>query len=352
MKMTDPYRKALAGTLKSTTHGLPPMDLAFTNNTEIPLSLYLISDEGCWLGRSVSGYFLAGYPAPLIPPGTSWGTLGGVDPDWYFLFLNTYTGAFVAVRRAASAVVVNNANVIIVTCADLLDPNSIGPVPMPNRSVVIPPDSPRVAVGCGKLPATGNTVIREQYWQRLPDSYSIAAGARRTVSYTVTAGMESTSSERTQLASSVTGSATAGWGPISASVSASLSANATNFQQITTSLETTSFVSQDYDNTGGTSARMFLYWQLTNVLTLFDPTWKPLTSLIYGSEGPAVVSTPADPAELPPRPLERRLPVSPAMRARLAEVAYLPPGAGPGPDGADGHHPAVRAAERRGGGAR
>jgi hypothetical protein len=328
--MTQEYQKALNETLKSTNSG-QYMDVRFLNATEIPLSVYLISDKACWLGRDVLGYgyFVAGAPAIKVAPGAEVGTYGGIDADWYFIFLNSFSGAFVAALRAGTASPPPG-GVLTVTCDDLLDPNTIGSVPAPNKSVVIPPDSPRVVVGCGKL-ANGNTVIREQYWQRLPDSYSISAGAKRTISYTVTSGMENTTSERSQLGAAVMGSTTAGWGPISATVSASLSTNSTSFQQITTNVETTSFVSQRYDNSAGDTARMFLYWQLTNVLTLFDPDGTPLSSLIYGSEGPAVIDAFPRADELPPRPLTKERPMSEEMRAQLAAVDRTPAdGAGVG----------------------
>ncbi len=320
MKMTQAYQDAINGTLLSQDTGVAVDNLTFYNGTEIPLDVYLVSDTGCWLGGYA--FSVPGGSPTVVSPLSQWpATVGGTDTGWYFVFLNSYSGAFAAAIQANSAEPQGNNNVVSVGCADLLYPNNIGSVPKPNQSVLIPADSPRIVVGCGTLP-TGYTVAREQYWQRLPDSYSLSGGASKTISYTVTSGMERTTSEESQLAASVTGSASAGWGPISATVSASLSASSTSFQQVTTSLETTSFVSQTYTNPNQ-SPEMFLYWQLTNVLTVFDSNGNPASSMIYGAEGPALIYD-CNLDELPPRPLEKLLPMSAGMRARLSSVSVEP----------------------------
>ncbi|MEE1742034.1 hypothetical protein PUR49_36785 [Streptomyces sp. BE147] len=156
--------------------------------------------------------------------------------NWYWLFSNAYTGAFAA-----------------------------------------------ALVGCGILP-NGNAVIRQQYWQRLPDSYSIGPLETKTVESTVTSGMQQTSSNLTTVEGSVTGSASAGWGPVSASVSASLSASATSFQQFTATTQTTSYVSDHYENHSETASEMHLHWQLTDSITVYDADGTALSSIITGTQ--------------------------------------------------------------------
>ncbi|MER5988778.1 hypothetical protein [Streptomyces sp. NPDC001787] len=342
MKMNSVYQDAINETLQSTNTGHTLLDLTLSNQLTFPVAVYLISDSGWWIG-GLDNIFSEppGYPGLVIP---AWGRLDFAtefDLGWYVLFLNAYSGAFVTVMQVQSATYSpeSGRNWLIANPSYLVDPSDIGPVPEPNASVVIPPDSPRVVVGSGPLNETGNTVVREQYWQRLPDSYSIAAGARRTISYSTTSGMESTTSEQTTLAASVTGSTTAGWGPVSATLTASLSDNSTNFQQTSTTVERTAFVSQTYDNTDNLASRIVFYWQLTNVLTVFDPDGNALASLIYGTESPAVIDAHTLGA-LPPRPLEKRLPMSADMKARLPAA---PPTAG------DGHRPAPSAGTHEGG---
>ncbi|MFJ6482375.1 hypothetical protein ACIQK6_19975 [Streptomyces sp. NPDC091682] len=295
--------------------------MTFTNQTCIPLSLYLLSTEGDHFSCQTT-------PDQYLPEGTVLLPANGQESytrqdsgtDWYWLFTNSYTGAFAAAVRTPES------GSVTITSFDLLDPNDIGLPPKPGDGVIIPQDSPSIMVGCGEL-ETGNVVVREQYWQRLPDSYSIAAGAKRTISYTTTAGMESTTSEQSHVAESVTGSATAGWGPVSATLTASLSNDSTTFQQASTNVETTAYVSQTYDNSKGVKSRTCFYWQLTNVLTMFDSTGNALASLVYGAESPAVIDV-HSPDDLPPRPLEKELPMSADMRARLS---WSPPTAAAGP---------------------
>ncbi|MEU9702872.1 hypothetical protein [Streptomyces sp. NPDC047981] len=315
MRMNQMYQQALDGTLTSQITGNTGR-FTFANTTEIPLGGYLVSDTGVWLGVVPQGNtFGPGNPAIDLEPGEQWRTYTTpLDFGSYFVFVNRYSGAFALVFPAMNAQPDGPNWNITIDCSCLLDPNDIGIPPTPNAYVIVPPDSPRVVVGCGVV--NGNTVAREQYWRRLPQSYSIAKGEVRTESYTTSSGIEATSSQQADLATSVGVSASAGWGPISTSLSASVSAGSSTFQQVTTNTQSTSFLSESFDNTAGESAQMYLYWGLTNVVTIFDATGTALSSFIYGSEDPAVIDGPRDPLALPPRPLEKTMPMSPRM-ARL-----------------------------------
>ncbi|MEU3499152.1 hypothetical protein ABZ747_37420 [Kitasatospora cineracea] len=314
--MTTAYQQALDGTLTSTSIG-STAQFSFNNATVIPLGVYLVSDRGVWLGYDSDGNtFGVGYPSLGVSPGSEWpGLTGQLDYGWYFVFVNYFTGAFVAVLQAASGGS-DPQDWVTVDNDDLLDANDIGLPPVPNKGVVIPPDSPRVVVGCGK--AGANVIVREQYWRRLPTSYSIARGQKRKENYTTTTGIENTTSDQSDIASAVGAGAGASWGPISASISASLNASSSSFQQVTTSTRTTSSVAQTFDNTEGDAAKMFLHWQLTNVVSVLDSHGRPFSSLIYASEDPAVIGGSYDPDGLPERPLKKAIPMSPQMREILA----------------------------------
>jgi hypothetical protein len=328
MRMNRTYQQALDGVLKSTITGNTGT-FTFANATEIPLGGYLISDTGVWLGMVPgSNSFAEGNPSMRLGAGTQWWTsTAPIDMGCYFIFINYYSGAFAAVYPATAAVPYNGNLILTVECSDLLIPNDIGVPPTPNQDVVIPPDSPRIVVGCGVV--NGNCVAREQYWRRLPESYSLARGQQRTENYTTTSGIEVTTSQQSQLAASVGVGASAGWGPISASISASVSASSSTFQQVSTNTQTTTFVSQSFDNTKGLAAKMFLYWQLTNVVTVFDSNGDALSSLIYGSEEPAVIDGPYDLSGLPARPLKKELPMSPQMRELLTQGTQIGEGSEP-----------------------
>ncbi|WP_426361858.1 hypothetical protein [Streptomyces sp. E-08] len=313
------YQKAINEELKSTTTGDGFLEFRLNNSLAFPVAVYLISDDGWWVGAVDSSFIMPGLPGIVVRSSAVVPVNNYIDKGWYFLFLNAYSGAFVAALQADEAFRVPGGGYYVLTLnpTHLLEPNDLGSVPKPSKDIVIPTDSPRVVVACGML-GTGNVAVREQYWQRLPDSYSISKGAKRTVDYTVTSGMERTTSEQSRLGSSVMGSASVGWGPISATLSASLSVNSTTFQQVSTNVETTAFVSQTYDNTAGKKSRICFYWQLTNVLTVFDGAGVAQSSLVYGAESPAVIDA-HDLAALPPRPVRKPRPMSADMRARLPE---------------------------------
>lgn len=205
--------------------------------------------------------------------------------------------------------------------ADLLDPNDIGEVPVPSRTKVIPPDGPRILVGTGKLPV-GNTVSREQFWQRQPESYSIAPGQTKTVTYTATSGTQDSSSNEETVNKSVSASASAGWGPISASVSAALSTSSTTSQQVTVTTQTTSFVANEYENKND-YPEMLLFWQLVDVVTVFDPDGNPLSSIVSGTQ-PVVISGPWNVDEIKKPPVEPAAVHTVGTRPTLASLEPAP----------------------------
>ncbi|WP_445516350.1 hypothetical protein [Streptomyces sp. NEAU-174] len=311
MQMNDMYQSAINGTLKSgyTELGQP---LTFHNMTTTCLAMYEIASDGTrWGWDKEEQEFSSGQPSGQIVQGTAHpGYQGGQSTtleqpylNAYWLFVNAWSGAFAAVFQTPT----DGSSDIYITDWDLLEPNDIGTIPTPDTDagILIPTDSPRIVVGSGLLGPTGygtpNVVIREQFWQRLPDSYSIAPGETKHSSYTVTSGRQQTTSELSTLEASVNASASAGWGPVSASVSASLSTSSTNFQQVTVTEQTTSYVSEKYSlDQGAESPEMMLYWQLADVVTIYDWEGTPLGSIITGTQ-PTVIGgpyTPPSPAEL------------------------------------------------------
>ncbi|MET8686915.1 hypothetical protein ABZV77_22130 [Streptomyces sp. NPDC004732] len=276
MQMNSTYQQALDGTLVS-EDGPTGNPATFTNQTCVPLYLYLLSTDG-------QHFSALGSPDQYMPEGSiglsaNGGSYTRQDPgvNWYWVFMNGYSGAFAAACQTPSD------GSVTITSFDLLDPNDIGLPPQPGDYVLIPPDSVPAMVGCGILP-NKNAVVRQQFWQRLPDSYSIGPGETKTVENTLTSGMEQTTSNLTTVEGSVMGSASAGWGPVSASISASLSASATSFQQFTTTTQTTSYVSDFYQNTSETDSEMHLYWQLTDSITVYDANGVVLSSIITGTQ--------------------------------------------------------------------
>ncbi|MEV8624663.1 hypothetical protein [Streptomyces sp. NBC_01268] len=295
MQMNDDYQKAINGTLQSHPIGTPS-NLRFVNMTALVLVGYRV------LGRPGERTETFGLPG-TSQAGQAGGetTVRALEGE-YWLVTSADTGAFVAVYATPT----DGTSSIYITEWDLLEPNDIGKVPEPDidGGLLLPADSPRIAVGCGLIPPAGGEaptrVLREQYWQRLADSYSIAPGETMEYSYTVSSGKQETTSDLKTLETAVSASAGAGWGPVSASVSASLSTSSTTFQQITVTEQTTSYVSEKYSlDHDADKPEMMLNWQLADVVSMF--AWDggtPLGSIVTATQptvvrGPYILPDPA-----------------------------------------------------------
>lgn len=284
---------ALAGTLTSPQE--PPAEqwfqFAIENHTAIPIFFRQVFPDG-----TLAPPF--GLTATRgIPPHGSQVVHGGYAGE-KVLIVSAVTGAFMTVLTLAGPATYKVAGDVHVA------PNNIGPPP-PAGHVLIPTDSQRVLVGSGRL-RDGSLVTREQYWRRSDDSFVIGAGETRTASTTTTVGMQQTSSSLSTVSASLNTSASAGWGPVSASVSASLNATSTTYQQLDLTSESTSYVSNTLDNSLGKTAMAYMRWQLMDVITMFAHASEghgpvPIASIITGQQ-PLVLSAPYDPSQLPPAP--------------------------------------------------
>jgi|GEM_PF-2597226 len=318
--MNRDYQAALDGTLKSDPNGAPVGTVTISNWLDVPVAVFWIDDQG-----------LHSEEGPILGPQGGKFQWANVQAKNYFLITFPYTGGFVSVVSVVEGVLE-----YVIDYDSLVDPGAIGPFPVPNRQVIIPPDSPRVVVACGTVAGSETTpgyhaVVREQYWRRMADSYALAPAETRVVSTTSTSGKQETSSSLESIASTVGVSASAGWGPVSASLSASLSYNSTTFQQVTITEETTSYASDTVTNPSNTNPVMFLKWQLCDVITLFETDKQsegiPIACVISG-QSPVLIAGPYDPNNLPPR--EPRVPArrprggSPGRPERLPDAGAAP----------------------------
>ncbi|MEO3749096.1 hypothetical protein [Streptomyces sp. B6B3] len=297
MQMNTVYDYAIHGRYPQPT-GKGPLDVTVCNMLPIPLAVY----EGIGLERfgfdPDSGTSDLQCPPRILPPHdpgkpdrvTLW-----PDKESYLLFISAVGQSFVA-----AAQVTGETTEVSVNSWYLLEPNDIGTVPTPDATegTVVPADSPPVVVGCGRVadptgsPGSPNVVIREQFWQALPDSYSVAPGEKKQYSLEVTSGMQRTTSEEDTVAASVSASVGGGWGPVSASVSAALSASSTTSQQVVISEETTKYVSDTHGLPDDhVYPKMVMHWQLTDRVTLYDsatiasdPERAPLSSVVVSTQ--------------------------------------------------------------------
>jgi hypothetical protein len=203
-----------------------------------------------------------------------------------------HTGGFVAAIEIKSGV-----NDYRITSYDLASPYDIGPVPQPNQRILIPPDSTRVVTGLG-LHSTDALIVREQYWSRLGESYMLAPLEKKTVSYTTSSGMQQTSSEQDTINKSLSVGVSAGWGPVSASVNASLNQSSTTFHQVTVTEERSTFLSDTVENQRDKPV-MYLRWQLTDVVTIYSESVPQGASIVLG-ENPVLIYGPYVLDDLPP----------------------------------------------------
>lgn len=260
--MNPLYQKAIDGTLKSPPPGPEMNNLKIANDTDVTLDIRLVDENG-------------NLTPPLSVPAKGGTTLTKTYAGQYAVFTVSSTGAFVCVIEFKGAI-----NSYKVDRTLLVRPNDVGKFPIPSEDILIPSDSVRILVGYGVAP-NKNPMTREQYWKRGSDSYTLAPGETRTVGTTTTSGMQTTTTAEQEVATALGMSATAGWGPISASVSASVNVASRSMQQVVVSTETTRYETLELANSDNTP-KLFLRWQLMDVLTVFgkEDLTRPLATII------------------------------------------------------------------------
>jgi hypothetical protein len=286
------YKNALNGTLVSGLSGTNFASYTCANVTPLEIRIVWIDTEGLHK------------PLHKIAPGGSH-TFENFWTDCYFIVENAKTGGFMGVFQPVAGTPSQTIDYTM-----LVDPNDIGAPPKPFTARLIPPDSPLVTVGFGVAPS-GNAISREQYWSRQPDSFSLAADEVRTVSITTTRGLEETSSKTNTVAESIGVNTSAGWGPVSAGVSSTLSNTSTTFQQLTVSEETAVYEAKTFDNTGYPSS-MYLIWQLVDVLTVYDKKklHAPMSTFNIG-QPPSIITGPWNPTTVVKPPVVVSKPPAP-----------------------------------------
>lgn len=270
--MVQPLLKQyLNGTLKSTVNAVTGQ-VTVTNNLMVPLMAGILIPDG-----SV-------YPLMGVAPGKSALKLAPVN--WYWL-LWARDGSLAAVY---AGVPTGNLSLTIGP-SDLSDPGDIGPVPVPTADVIIPNDSPSVLVGCGQArdkDGKPTYLTRAQFWKRSGDSITLAPSESVMTSYTSMTGIQETSSTTETVATSLNASASAGWGPVSASISAGLNTSNTSFQQYVSTQTDTRFESRTYAP-DPSATRMIFRWQLYDVVTVTAAADNKVLAQVTTAQLPDVV---------------------------------------------------------------
>ncbi|RKH94968.1 hypothetical protein D7Y27_09230 [Corallococcus sp. AB004] len=279
--------------------------LRFWNNLPVDAQLFYLAEDAsrCAMGVVPAGYAINFWVA------------NGDSISWSC----RHTGSFIGVCSITSST-----PSVFFGPHSMVAPNDIGLPPQPTAEVVIPPDSPRVLVAAGLL-ENRNRTLREQYWRRLPESYTIAPGETQTVSTTSTSNMQQTSSSTDTVSASLGTSASAGWGPMSVGISASLSASSTSSQEVSLSTEYTAYVSDTLTATQ-TYTQMFLRWQLMDIVSVLSPNGQVLSSIVNGLS-PTLLQGPYNVSDLSTLSAAKKAlnPASPGFpRTRVAARPFQP----------------------------
>jgi hypothetical protein len=243
-------KQYLEGTLVS-SGPMQPGQVTINNRLVVPV----------WAGFLMPDGSL--YPLFGAPAGKPASQSGPVNYYWLIWALDgSLAAAFQGVPSGALTITIG--------ATDLSAPGDIGPVPTPWAEVPIPNDSPSVLVGTGKgadSEGRATYMTRSQFWKRSGDSITLAPGQKVTTGYTSTTGIQETSSQEETVAKSVNASLAAGWGPVSASLSASLNTSSTSFQQYVSTQTDTRYETRTYEG-DETETKMIFRWQLYDVVTV------------------------------------------------------------------------------------
>jgi hypothetical protein len=293
-------KKYLDGTLESV--GAPITGgVTVTNQLHVPMLAGYLATDG-----SV-------YPGFQIPASST--ETRGRPVNWYWVIW-ALDGSLAAVFEGATPPA--NSLSITIGAVDLSTPGDIGPVPAPTTEMPIPNDSPSILVAAGdSTDSSGRQtyMTRAQFWKRSGDSLTLAPGEQVTTGYTSTTGIQETSSDTETVAASVNASLSAGWGPVSASISASLNSSSTSFQQYVSTQTDTVFESRTY--TGDQAGiSMIFRWQLYDVVTISSATDNRVLAQVTTAQHPDMVKVYRE-AELPTR---KRPELSEAGRRELNQL--------------------------------
>lgn len=272
MHLNEQYLAALNGTLRSPLLERQPetIELQIFNYLPATLSLWWIDDGG-----RINPFI------DNIQTKKTWevGPLGDRKVKLLkgqFYAMRAFDSSFVTVFKAGNLRANHRVNI---TNDLLIKPNEIGKlIPRPTADQPIPADSPMVCVGCGLAENGKSYIVRSQFWKMTSDSLTLVPGAESLVSVTTAQGRTETSSNSSSVSSSISTSASMGWGPISTSISASLSKTSSTFHSVTTNEQKTRFESMTIKNSSSKTLTYF-NWQIMDSITVFDQAGKTLATL-------------------------------------------------------------------------
>jgi hypothetical protein len=185
---------------------------------------------------------------------------------------------------------------ITVLTDDALPPNYLAaPVNVVDVDKV-PPGSTRTLVGAGELevpkesnPSESRTlvILHEQLWRPATTSFPIAPYEEKRVVLVQTTGVSDTSTREDTIATTLGLGLSAGWGPISASISASFSSSSrTSHSQTISSLNQ---ISTELKIRNGSSDALVIYWELVDIYSLIWAGGTKIQGTVETVQAPSLV---------------------------------------------------------------
>ncbi len=124
-------------------------------------------------------------------------------------------------------------------------------------------------VGQG-LDSNHNIITRERWWELSPASVDLLPNESRSWTMTFYEGVEESQSSLKSMSSELSTSSSAGWGPVSASLTASLSASSSTQETISLSTQTTETETRNLLNTNQTQVMSARSYQMYERITIWD----------------------------------------------------------------------------------
>ncbi|GAA1758806.1 hypothetical protein GCM10009747_17050 [Agromyces humatus] len=179
-----------------------------------------------------------------------------------------------AVHTSGAIIVEDYASKATLTAAPwtLAAPNTVPPPPVASAAQPLPTDTAPWLVGIGRFPTPKDakvvvTFTREQFWRKTPDSFSLPPGARLEKLLRQSSGVSSSSSKSEEATKEIGFDISAGWGPFSASASASMSETSQRTDTVSVREESTSTVVQTFTN-ASTKPVVVNFWQLIDRISV------------------------------------------------------------------------------------
>ncbi|MCX7287334.1 MAG: hypothetical protein NTW20_07170 [Rhodobacterales bacterium] len=167
----------------------------------------------------------------------------------------------------------------------MFKPNQIPAPKAPKDQSTIPSDMPSILVDCGLIDLKGGSkgvVLHEQYWRVGPNSFVLLPGQQKTISSEQVSGVTDESTSHESLSESLDLSVGGGWGPISASISASLSHSSDTSHTRRLQSQTRNQVEDMVANADVSKSINVFFWELVDRYVVIDPAKSKSAERVLG----------------------------------------------------------------------